>query len=95
MKAINISTNESIDVFEADIYTKRIASDCEYWYEEKGNKFAFLLCKTDRIRKGYEYSTYLIKNQLYTRLLTNRHSELIKFYNHSRAKKKNIQVTLF
>lgn len=95
MKAININTNESIDVFEADVYTKRIASDCKYWFEEKGNRFTFLLCETDKIRKGYEYCTYRINNQLYTRLLTNRHSELIEFYNQSREKKKIIQETLF
>ena len=92
MIAKNLASGETIEVVEADKYVKRVIPEAEYMSEWRtGHVRAFYPIKSKNDEpQGYVYE---INGKLYSTVSTNKHDELVEFYN--KESKKPKQMTLF
>lgn len=77
MKAINLLSKKSYEVFEADRFVKRILKSCEFWFED-GSYTILLTRKFEPPSKNFQYCCYHINGNLYESILTNSHEELVE-----------------
>ena len=81
-----------IDVIAADEYVKQVIEEAAYMADAGAYTLTLSPSKEADIRAGYEYTFYKVNGTLYESCLTNKHTELVKFYG---GKTLHKQLSLF